>query len=40
MTLVQSGSCWKVEGAGSERAHVAYASLDGDRVVYSLDRAA
>jgi hypothetical protein len=40
MTLSGSGSSWRVEGAGSERARVAYATLDGDRVVYSFNRAA
>jgi len=36
MTLAQSGSSWLVEGAGSERARVAYAHLEHGRVVYSL----
>jgi hypothetical protein len=40
MTLVRRGASWRVEGAGSERARVAYAELDGDRVVYSVDPAA
>jgi hypothetical protein len=38
MFLTQVGSAWRVEGPGSERAAVAYASLDGERVVYSFDR--
>jgi hypothetical protein len=37
MTLRHTGSTWTVEGEGSERARVAFASLDGERVVYSLD---
>lgn len=37
MTLVQHGKCWAVEGEGKEQAVVAYARLDGDRVVYSFD---
>jgi hypothetical protein len=37
MTVSKVGSSWRVVGAGSERARVAYATLDGDRVVYSLD---
>lgn len=40
MTLARSGTAWRVEGAGSERARVAYAELDGDSVVYSFDRVA
>jgi len=37
MTLVPEGAAWRVEGVGSERARVAYAQLDGSRVVYSID---
>jgi len=40
MTLSQIGSSWRVEGEGSARARVAYASLAGDEVVYSFDRVA
>jgi hypothetical protein len=36
MTLLQNGSTWRVEGPGSDRARVAYASLDGDSVVYRI----
>ena len=36
MSLAPAGNAWRVDGAGSERARVAYASLDGGRVVYSL----
>jgi hypothetical protein len=36
MELVHANGEWRVEGAGSERARVAYASLAGDRVTYSL----
>jgi hypothetical protein len=39
MALVPSGSSWKIEGLGSERARLAHARIDGDRVVYSVDRA-
>jgi len=39
MTLSCTGSEWKVEGPGSERARVAYASLDGDRIAYRLQSA-
>jgi hypothetical protein len=36
MTLVRNGSTWRVEGPGSDRARIAYASLDGDSVVYRV----
>lgn len=39
MTLVADGDSWRVTGPGSERARVAYAKLDGNRVVYSLSGA-
>lgn len=32
MTLVPNGDGWKIQGPGSERARIAYASLDGDRL--------
>jgi hypothetical protein len=35
MRLARSGEGWRVEGPGAERARVACASLDGDRVVYT-----
>jgi hypothetical protein len=37
MTLVGDGAGWRVEGPGSDRARVAYASLEGDRVKYVLE---
>lgn len=37
MRLVQRGTEWRVEGPGSERARVAWASFDGDRLHYSLE---
>ena len=40
MNLVQKGNEWRVEGAGSERARVAYAHIDNDRLVYRLENAA
>jgi hypothetical protein len=40
MRLVPYGDSWRIEGADSHRARVAYASLAGDSVVYSVDRAA
>lgn len=38
MRLVHSGNQWRIEGPDSERARVAYATLEGDQVVYSVDR--
>ena len=38
MELVQENGEWRVEGPGKERARVAYASLAGDAVTYSLAR--
>jgi hypothetical protein len=38
MRLVPDGASWRVEGPGSERARVAYARLEGPRVVYEIDR--
>jgi hypothetical protein len=37
MQLVQDGPGWRIEGTGSERATLAYACLDGDRLVYEID---
>ncbi len=39
MTLVPEGDGWRIEGPDGDRARVAYASLDGDRVVYTLQGA-
>jgi hypothetical protein len=39
MTLRASGSGWRIEGPDSHRAQVAYATLDGDRLVYTLQGA-
>jgi hypothetical protein len=36
MRLVPAGRSWRIEGPGCERARLAYASLDGGRVVYEL----
>jgi hypothetical protein len=36
MELVRANGEWRVEGSGSERARVAYASLAGDTVTYRL----
>lgn len=37
MRLVRDGNQWRIVGPDSERARIAYASLDGDRLVYSFD---
>lgn len=37
MTLVQSGDHWRIEGAGRERARIAYAMLDGDKLAYHVE---
>jgi hypothetical protein len=36
MTLVPDGQGWKIKGAGSERARIAYACIDGDRLTYEF----
>jgi hypothetical protein len=36
MTLRETDAGWTIDGEGSERARVAYASLDGDDVVYRV----
>jgi hypothetical protein len=36
MNLVEGDGTWKIEGPESHRARLAYATLDGDRLVYSL----
>jgi len=36
MSLRQTGSSWKVEGPQSERARVAFAVIEGDRLVYEI----
>lgn len=38
MTLTRKGDRWVIEGKGSERARVAFASLHGDELVYSFDQ--
>jgi hypothetical protein len=37
MSLVPDGDAWRVEGPGHERARVAYAALDGDRLEYHVE---
>lgn len=37
MKLVPRGGTYEIEGAGHERARLAWASVDGDRLAYSLE---
>ena len=37
MRLVQEGRDWRIEGPQQDRARIAYASLEGGRVVYSVE---
>lgn len=37
MQLVKDGESWTIEGEGKEHAFIAYARLEDDRVVYSLE---
>jgi len=34
MELVSAGGGWKIEGPGSDRATLAFACIDGDRLTY------
>jgi hypothetical protein len=36
MRLIPEGDSWRIDGAGSERAQIAYAKLEGDRLTYKL----
>lgn len=38
MKLVLEDGMWRIEGRGQERARLAYACVDGDRIVYSVER--
>jgi hypothetical protein len=37
MQLVSDSAGWRIQGTGSSRARLAYARLDGDRLVYEID---
>lgn len=37
MKLVSAGETWHIEGPNSELARIAYASLDGDHITYTVD---
>jgi hypothetical protein len=36
LRLVQKGSGWEIEGSGKERARIAYAIREGDRLTYEV----
>jgi hypothetical protein len=38
LQLVADGEGWRIHGPESEKARVAYARLDGDRLIYDIDR--
>jgi hypothetical protein len=40
MDLIKDGGRWRIEGKGSERAALAFAVLENDRIVYEVDRRA
>jgi len=39
MTLVPHGNTWRVQGTGHERARIAYARIEGNRLVYAIESA-
>jgi hypothetical protein len=38
MRLAKGPNGWMIENPGDDRGQVAYASLDGDRVVYEIEQ--
>jgi len=36
MKLVRQGNSWAIEGPDKDKARVAYAAMDGNRLVYEL----
>jgi hypothetical protein len=36
MRLVRKNNAWQIVGAAAHRARIAYATLEGERVVYSF----
>ena len=38
LCLVHDGSRWRIHGAGSERARIAFACLEGDTITYRIQR--
>ena len=39
MKLVEDQRGWRIEGPESERARIAYATVEGERIVYTIDKA-
>jgi hypothetical protein len=37
MKLVQGNGSWRIEGAGKERARIAYAAVNGDKISYEIE---
>jgi hypothetical protein len=37
MSLTAGNGGWRINGSGNERARIAFATLEGDRIVYSFD---
>jgi hypothetical protein len=37
MTLVPDGKGWRIEGQGKERARLAYAKIDGEKLIYTRE---
>jgi hypothetical protein len=37
MSLMPDGRGWKIKGSGSERARIAYACIDGERLEYEFE---
>jgi hypothetical protein len=37
MKLVRDGNSWRIEGKGKERARLAFATLVGDELTFSVD---
>ncbi len=40
MTLARGRGGWEIQGEGAERARIAYAALDGERIVYRVETTA
>ena len=37
MKIVRDGSRWRIEGRGNERARLAFGSLIGDKLAFSIE---
>lgn len=38
MKLIQENGRWEIAGPGKERARIAYAAMDGERLIYTVDQ--